>query len=484
MTARITIGSLIVLALFGVVAVLVVRVGVAAILHNATVTLLRNDAAPFFPPLQKSPIELDAPVEGQLLAVVNPAGIVLESTLPRGLNAKLTTIADFGPEPREVTVGQSFYLVLTQQVEGPTGTYTVITARNEAAGNLILDRLTGGLITGAVILVACSGLASWLLARTVLRPVGRMRRRAQVIAEGPSTGLLPVGPARDEVAALATTLNDLIGRLRASADREKQMVSDASHELRTPLAVLQGQLELAELDAGNADALLEDVRDSRATVLRLNQLATNLLELSRIEAAPGAGRSDWRALTSELADAIDRARLLVDANAEAANNDTASGDAASGGSVGGPADADPGDASDDDATGLTSIDFDYASRRTGFTGVGHAALSPPEFARILDNLLSNAIRAVEPEGTVNVELNELDDRVRLTVTDSGPGMPEDFIPVALDRFTRADASRSAHSGGGLGLAIVAAIVASAGGTIALSNAPVGGLEVQIELPLS
>ncbi|MDQ1576214.1 MAG: two-component system, OmpR family, sensor kinase [Microbacteriaceae bacterium] len=490
MTARITIGSLIVLALFGVVAVLVVRVGVAAILHNATVTLLRNDAAPFFPPLQKEPIELDQPVEGQLLAVVDPAGIVLESTLPRGLNSKLTTLAKFEPEPRNVTIGQSSYLVLTQQVVGPSGTYTLITARSETAGNLILDRLTGGLVAGAIVLVASSGLASWLLARTTLRPVGRMRRRAQAIAEGPSTGLLPVGPARDELAALATTLNDLIGRLRASADREKQMVSDASHELRTPLAVLQGQLELAELDAGNADALLSDVRSSRATVLRLNQLATNLLELSRIEAAPGAGRSDWRALTTELTDAIDRARLLVDADAEAANSGANGGGPVDGfidglGFGPGLVDSDSDDAGDDDtATGLTSIDFDYASRRTGFIGVGHAALSPPEFARILDNLLSNAIGAVEPGGSVNAELIELDDRVRLTVTDSGPGMPEDFIPVALDRFTRADASRSAHSGGGLGLAIVSALVASAGGTIDLSNVPGGGLKVLIELPLA
>jgi two-component system OmpR family sensor kinase len=483
MTARITIGSLIVLALFGVVAVLVVRVGVADIVHDATVTLLRNDAAPLLAPLQKSPVEFDQPAEGQLLAIVDPAGRTLESTLPRGLHAKLSALTKFDSEPTEVTVGQSTYLVLTQQVEGSGGTYTIVTARSEATGNLVLDRLTGGLVAGAIVLVASSGIASWLLARTTLRPVGRMRRRAQAIAEGPSTGLLPVGPARDELAALATTLNDLIGRLRASADREKQMVSDASHELRTPLAVLQGQLELAELDAGNADALLSDVRSSRATVLRLNQLATNLLELSRIEAAPGAGRSDWRALTTELADAIDRARLLVDADAEAANSGANGGGFVDGLGIGlGDADSDAGD--DDVATGLTSIDFDYASRRTGFIGVGHAALSPPEFARILDNLLSNAIRAVEPGGSVNAELIELDDSVRLTVTDSGPGMPEDFIPVALDRFTRADASRSAHSGGGLGLAIVSALVASAGGTIDLSNVSGGGLKILIELPLA
>ena len=72
----------------------------------------------------------------------------------------------------------------------------------------------------------------------------------------------------------------------------------------------------------------------------------------------------------------------------------------------------------------------------------------------------------------------------LTVTDSGPGMPEAFIPVALDRFTRADDARTGQSGGGLGLAIVQALAGSAGGTVTLANRPEGGLVVTVRLPLS
>ncbi len=445
-TARITLGSLIIATLFGLVAVSVVRIGVATILHNATVTLLMNDIAPYVTELQANPTgKLDEPVGGQEIAVVAPDGQVVQSTLPRKLEARIKHLETFGTEAASVSAGGQQYVVLKHDVVTSDGIYQVIAARNTETTDLILDRLTVALLIGTGIAVVVFGFASWLLARAALRPVSRMREEAEEIADVSSTGLLPVGPANDELAALATTLNDLLARLRASADREKQMVSDASHELRTPLAVLRGQLELAELDAGDADALLEDIRDSHQTAVRLSQLAANLLELSRIDAGASPGRADWRELTSELAEAIDRARAVSGDDAELA------------------------------------IDFDYRPRDRSGGGVT-VAISRAEFGRIVDNLLSNAITALEGTGEIAVELVAANGEVTLTVQDSGPGMPEDFIPVALSRFTRAEGPRSALAGGGLGLAIVAALVGSAGGTIVLANAAAGGLRATVALP--
>jgi signal transduction histidine kinase len=445
-TARITVGSLIIATLFGLVAVAVVRIGVATILHNATVTLLTNDIAPYMADLQTNPAaKLDEPAGGQEIAVIAPDGRIVQSTLPRKLKARLPHLETFGTEAASVSAGGQQYTVLKKNVVTTAGIYHVIAARNTETTDLILDRLTIALLVGAGIAVVLFGAASWLLARAALRPVSRMREEAEAIADVSSTGLLPVGPANDELAALATTLNDLLTRVRASADREKQMVSDASHELRTPLAVLRGQLELAELDAGDADALLSDIRDSHSTAVRLGQLAANLLELSRIDAGATRGHADWRELTSELAEAIDRARTV------------------------GGEDAD------------LSIDFDYRPRdRSG--GGATVALSRTEFGRIVDNLLSNAITALEGSGEIGVDLVAVDGKVTLTVQDSGPGMPEDFIPVALSRFTRAEGPRSALAGGGLGLAIVAALVGSAGGSIVLANASAGGLLATVVLP--
>ncbi|MEY9951947.1 sensor histidine kinase [Leifsonia sp. EB34] len=497
-TARITIGSLIVATLFGLVAVVVIRVGVSSILHNATVTLLNNDVtAPAASVLANPSGPFDLPGGGQELAIVDTNGVILDSTLPTALENRIDHLLSLPPSATTVQIADDTYEVLVKPVVTKRGTMHVVAARNDETTSLILDRLTLALLIGAGVLIFGFGAASWLLARTALRPVSRMREQADRIAGGEPTGtdeaagLLTVGPAQDELSELATTLNDLIRRLRASADRERQMVSDASHELRTPLAVLRGQLELAELDAGDADALLDDIRSSHSTALRLGTLANNLLELSRIEAGPSGGRIDWRTLVDELTDAIDRARLLVSS------------------------------AEDD---GSISVDFEYDPKRRP-SADARVALSPTDFGRILDNLLGNAITAIRsraagtstgpvprlgdavegaPVETAPVESEPIDGRaaavedvvsaalrveqewVVLTVHDSGPGMPEEFIPVALDRFTRADGARTtsrAGGGGGLGLAIVAALAGAAGGSVHLANAPTGGLVVTVRLPL-
>ncbi|MGN7799881.1 sensor histidine kinase [Leifsonia sp. 22587] len=462
-SARITIGSLVVAALFALLAVVVIRIGVSSILHNATLTLLNNDVTA---PVEGLPTNPDGPFDlpggGQELAVVSSDGSILASTMPEGLEDRIGRLISQGDGAHDVEAGGEHYLVLTRSVATSDGVRYVLAARNSETTDLLLDRLTAALLVGAGVLIFAFGGASWLLARTALRPVSRMREQADRIAASTpdEAGLLPVGPAQDELSELATTLNDLILRLRASADRERQMVSDASHELRTPLAVLRGQLELAELDAGDADALLQDIRSSHATSIRLAQLANNLLELSRIEAGPSSGRIDWRTLVDELTDAIDRARLLV--------------------------------SSDDDATGI-SVDFEYDPRRRPDAGA-RVALSPTDFGRILDNLLGNAITAIRSsdgdhaEATVTASLAlsaeaQGAESVVLTVRDSGPGMPEAFIPVALDRFTRADGARTGQSGGGLGLAIVGALAGAAGGSVELRNAEPSGLTVTVMLPL-
>ncbi|WP_285114601.1 HAMP domain-containing sensor histidine kinase [Leifsonia sp. fls2-241-R2A-40a] len=462
-TARITIGSLVVAALFALLAVVIIRIGVSSILHNATVTLLNNDVVAPAQALPSKPSgPFDLPGGGQELAIVDAKGSVLASTLPEALEDRIHSLISQGDDPREVQAGNDHYLVLTRSVATSDGIMHIVAARNDETTALILDRLTIALLVGAGVVIFAFGAASWLLARAALRPVSRMREQADRIAGSTpeDAGLLPVGPAEDELSELATTLNDLILRLRASADRERQMVSDASHELRTPLAVLRGQLELAELDAGDADALLSDVRSSHATAIRLAQLANNLLELSRIEAGPSSGRIDWRTLVDELTDAIDRARLLV--------------------------------SSDDEAAGI-SVDFEYDPRRRP-DPEARVALSPTDFGRILDNLLGNAITAIRSSGpdradatvTAALRLEDGEDGGEvavLTVHDSGPGMPEEFIPVALDRFTRADGARTGQSGGGLGLAIVGALAGAAGGRVVLANASPSGLTVTVRLPI-
>ncbi|MFC6356459.1 ATP-binding protein [Luethyella okanaganae] len=441
--ARITIGSLIVATLFFAAAAMVMRDQVASILDRATVTLLKDDAAPAIAALENPTMDaIEVPGHGQLVAVVRPDGAIRQSTLPRPLRSELYHLVDDALSPKAVTAGGEDWLVLSQPVTTADGTWHVVTARNEESSALVLQSLTNGLMIAALVLVGGFGIASWLLATAALRPVNRMRRTAATIAAGPSRELLPVGPAHDELSALATTLNTMLTEQRAAADRERQLVSDASHELRTPVAVLQGQLELAHLSTGDADALLGEIESAQLTVRRLALLAGNLLELSRIESGGLGGSSDWAGLSAELAEAVDRARV------------TAASDA--------------------------TIDFDYG----GPLDTGDwVPIDAHDFGRIADNLLSNAVTAVGDVGVVCARLDASAQAITLSVFDDGPGMPEEFMPIAFDRFSR-PSQTAGHGGAGLGLSIVAALVHSAGGTVRLENRPEGGLVAEVILPFT
>lgn len=442
--SRITIGTLVIAVVVAAAAVVTFRAQVMHIQSTTTSTLLHHDASPYVTEISSNsnPV-IVRPGLGQLVAVITPRGLLAESSLPKVLEAKLGYFSKLDDETHSVVGGDDTYRVSNEKVTTSAGVWQVITARNEDSSVISLDQITHALIIGAILGVIGFGIASWLLTAAALRPVTRMRRQARAILAEGSTEPLPVGPAMDEISALAVTLNEFIADVRQSVDRERQLVSDASHELRTPLAILTGQLELAHLSSGDAVALESEISDAERSVRRLARLATGLLELSQLEQPALSGEqasSTWHQLSTELAAAVDRARLSAAARA-------------------------------------VTIDYDI----DGVASEARYRVAPVNFGRIILNLANNAQAAVQGEGWVRIALRHSPAGLVLTVIDSGPGMPEEFIPVAFDRFTRADESRAKNSGGsGLGLAIVHAIVEAAGGTISLVNA--NGLSVTVSVP--
>jgi len=440
--ARITVGSLLVATVLFSTAAFFFRLEVQSILTETNETMLRNDAESLLGQLATNPAEaIQSPSEGQLLAIVDPTGTVRKSSLPRSLDRQIEALTDLGIDPQTVSTPAATYLVSATPVSSDAGEWLVIAARSQQAPTLLLDELTGVLTLGTLVLTVGFGLASWLLTGAALRPVTRLREEAESLSATGSSAQLRVPAGKDEVSQLARTLNDFIERLRRGVDREKQIVSDASHELRTPLAVLQAQLELAHLDSGDAPALERDIRDASATAGRLSRLATNLLELSKLESEQAPPETDWAGLVGEITASVDRARVVREGH-----------------------------------------ELEVVYRIDDDDPVGRYGISATNMGQLLDNLISNAVAAMAGHGSVTVSLVRSGAGALLTVTDTGPGLPEEFIPLAFDRFSRPDNSRSSGSGGsGLGLAIVHAIVERAHGTVLLRNTG-GGLAVEIRLP--
>jgi signal transduction histidine kinase len=440
--ARITLGSILVAAAIFAIALVAVRAQVATILTTADSTLAQDDLTSFANEIVANPANtLDDPGTGVLLYVRAPDGKAQVDTVPNIIR-KVLEHRDGANEKFTRTVEGVDFVVVGRSIPTSAGKWSLWAARSTASSTLALQGLDGTLVIGGLVLLVGFGVASLILASAALRPVERMRKEAELLGAGPGDGGLPVGPARDEIAELATTLNALLDRIRRSAEREKQMVSDAAHELRTPLSVLKTQLELAHDDFGDADALARQLVAAEVSVERLSSLATNMLELSRLESdGLPTEPTTTEQLVSELMGGVDRARMLALAK-----------------------DVDVGF-----AVNVTGEDATFA--------IGHGS-----FGRVVDNLLSNAIAAVHDEGSVSVSLSTQSGGLTLEIRDDGPGMPESFIPHAFDRFARPDDSRTSSTGGsGLGLALVGAIVDSAGGSVSLRNGG-PGLVITVVIP--
>jgi signal transduction histidine kinase len=248
-----------------------------------------------------------------------------------------------------------------------------------------------------------------------------------------------VPPTRDEVAALAGTMNDLLGRLQRALARQRAFVADASHELRTPLAVLRGELELAARPGRGLPELTAAVRNSSAEAERLARLTDDLLLLAR---------SDEDRLSLRL-ERTDIGALLVRSAGLASSRLTAAG-------LSCRVDVPPG----------TCADVD-----------------PDRIRQAVDNLIGNALRFAPRGSVIVLAARAAGSGLDIEVSDDGPGFPAGFLPHAFERFARPDSGRSRGDGGaGLGLAIVRAVAAAHGGVATAGNKPAGGAVVRLRLP--
>jgi two-component system OmpR family sensor kinase len=159
----------------------------------------------------------------------------------------------------------------------------VVGASLETRLNALEDLQTQLLLGGPIALLLAS-LAGYLLAGAALRPVERMGEQAATISAASPGRRLPVPPAEDELARLGRRLNQMLARLEAAHERERNFVAEASHELRTPLALMKTEIELALDERGSVSSLRSALRSAGVETDRLARLADDLLLLARADA--------------------------------------------------------------------------------------------------------------------------------------------------------------------------------------------------------
>src|SRR5215831_4919295 len=338
----------------------------------------------------------------------------------------------------------------TPEPGGPSGipyTMRVVTVRTRGGDTVIAGvafepvndsvlAVTHGLLIGTPLLLLLLAWVTWLVVGSTLRPISALRRGAQVVAGTGRPSTLPVPEARDEVQVLAVTLNDMLARLDAAQQQQRDLVSDTAHELRSPIASIRTQLEVA-LDHPEQQDWTETAQDVLADTLRLASLAEDLLVLARLDdrgtrPPPGRRPVDLSVLAAEETERSAGARVPVTASTD-----------------------------------------------------GHCVVTgdPDGLRRLLRNLIENALRYAK--SGVNVTTRRERDDVVLSVADDGPGLPAKDRERAFDRFVRLDAARSRDGqeagGSGLGLAIVRATALAHGGSARLEDAS-PGLRAVIRLP--
>ncbi|TPQ20984.1 sensor histidine kinase [Streptomyces sporangiiformans] len=286
----------------------------------------------------------------------------------------------------------------------------------------------------AVLVLAVAAVIGVGAARRLTRPLRQLNDMASKFSDGDLTARSPVtGPK--ETQTLARTLNQGAERLDTLMSAQRIFVADASHQLRTPLTALR--LSLDNIADGVDDEFVkEDVEQATAEVVRMSRLVNDLLVLARAEAKVTA------------AEPLPLREVLEERF-----------------SVWRPA---------ADERGVT------ITLRGVVDGRLFVLASPGHLDQVLDNVLSNALEVSPDGGTITVRVRPQDDQVVLSVLDMGPGMSEAEKSRAFDRFWRGQ-GLTGRTGSGLGLAVVRQLVSDDGGTVALRDAPGGGLCVTISL---
>jgi signal transduction histidine kinase len=335
-----------------------------------------------------------------------------------------------GAARREVPKQVAYREQLRDNISGDTRDTAILVAAGLIAG-----------LTGALLLF--SGLIA-----SLRRPLEALVDAAGRLAAGDLSARVEVG-GLSETATLGAAFNEMADQLQAEASQREQLdrlkdefVLTASHELRSPLTSVQGFAELLMMERETlTPKQVETVEIILDNCRHLVRLINDLLDLARSD----AGRLAVKMRPTELAPLIDEVVRTLRAQTEGSNQ-------------------------------LLEEDLE--------TGIPTVSVEPDRIRQILVNLITNA-HEYSPEGAnIGVKARVIGDEVEVSVSDDGPGIPENQLDHIFERFVRGDAGLTQRVGGtGLGLAISKSLVELHGGSIEVDSTPGEGSTFRFRLPL-
>jgi len=311
-----------------------------------------------------------------------------------------------------------------------------------------INQIISVMAVAGVIALIVAVIASVLIADRLSNPIRRLTGAARELSEGHLETRVPPPSTSREMGELTVAFNSMAERVQASMeyisrdrDRSRDFLADVSHELKTPIAALRTFNELLRDGQVKDEATQKEFLDqSRQQIERLDWLAANLLELSKLES--GLVLLDLRPddLRAVVEDAVQQAHPA--ANRKGVN--------------------------------IVAVLPDEPIRQPH---------DPQRMGQVLGNLLGNAIKFTPRGGEVRVTLEPTTDGAELRVADTGVGINAAELPYVFERFYRgAQAHESRAAGSGLGLSIVRSIVEMHNGRVSISSTPCKGTEVAVDLP--
>jgi signal transduction histidine kinase len=376
---------------------------------------------------------------GQIVQVDDASGRVVAASSDGASVSALTSVRPGDGNIREIRASRLSllddddpYLLVVAGVRTGGQDYRVVVASPISAQQESVSTALSLLLIGIPVLLVLVGLSTWLLVGRALRPVERIRARVSQIGGSRVGERIPVPASKDEIARLATTMNEMLERLDQAQRAQRRFVADSSHELRSPLATLVASMELATADpTANSWRELSPVMTTE--VARMGRLVEDLLLLAKVDEHT--------------------MRLQVE-------------------------DVDLDDLVDQEIRRLRAFP---ALKVVPHVLPVRIAGDRVRLGQAVTNLADNAARYAS--STVGVSLSTSGDEACIVVEDDGPGVPAAQRDRVFERFVRLDASRGRSSGGsGLGLSIVREVVLAHGGTVRITDAVPRGCRVEIRLP--